>query len=386
VCTAETFSISSKNPPFLSYDDDNGVVDWSRGYAGGKMFVSDFVFVSVSGVRTITHRHEIHIDNWHSSFPCHSSTHAMCCGKFSCVFPSDAVFISMFRVMKSREETEFFDVIGNGCTQSPLSKNRTMPEQYRNGSDARSAFYDISLCDIMESNVEVMYDISNQKVYIRVVSRSDYVLLAVAIMTLYVVVTISDDIGNLGARTAPSRDLVQVLMCVALVAISELSLKTVVSKDGVRGDIFLTKQDLYFYQLTQLYIVVVCVADALTLWREPKERRGDLISAYLGVLSVVSGSFYGTFDTLTQVVIIFLVLASLFLRFGIHNHQTVTHEVQTLVDTMYIAAYVSIVLQHTDNLATLDLIPFLCYGALCLAIALSEYLIVASTNGVPVVV
>jgi hypothetical protein len=233
------------------------------------------------------------------------------------------------------------------------------------------------------SNVQVVFDTEDEVLYLRRLHRNEILLIVISVTVLFISVKITEEINNLGAVAVGPYNTASLVVGVVLFVISETVLSTETPSPISNLSVFVSERDRVMFRFTQIYTIVVVVLDVLTARVGVDSKRGDLISAYLGLLSLVAGSFYHSFQTITQVVLMVLLLVSLFMRYLIHLKKSTVHELQALIDGVYVYVYFELFLVKSDFIVDTDNVPIFCCGTLCLAISLSEYLLIKSQQNNP---
>jgi len=181
-------SISDKSYPFINEVSSGLTLAWSYGNYAQLTRSSVALRVNERGVNFIhvgNIRDVMGSKHW-DVHDCYDSTTSLCALKDgSRVFPFDRVNIAANRLLVSPEMS---DIALEGCQHTRSSKRRISDQIYT---------YDISLCDVVDSRLDVLYLNMDNKVLFRRNTTSIWIYVLVSIVSVYLVSHIAQNVSTL---------------------------------------------------------------------------------------------------------------------------------------------------------------------------------------------
>jgi hypothetical protein len=293
--------------PFLrSVDTPTQIMRWDSGKAIQLLSSCKLVRITRRGVRCISSRDHL-ITQWQTTFssflnyktpdvPTNNSYPWSICMPRSdalCVmedgrrfFPTDKVLVADSSVKKCL----------NGQGRTLVGQLR---EELANTHTTRNATLDdISLCDVLDTNLDVIYDPVNNHVFTRQLSNSMWLYSSISILILAVVVLTAEAISQ-RTRSRIQHNIVAWLL------LAGLSLVMLTNADG-RMHPFVTIEDRAFVAMSFVYILVSTLywAFSITESRIHKDAVGIMVSdtqrdgvnAMVGSIHFATCVLYGTPD------------------------------------------------------------------------------------------
>lgn len=181
-------SISDKSYPFINEVSSGLTLAWSYGNYAQLTRSSVALRVNERGVNFIhtgNIRGVMNSKHW-GVHDCYDSTTSLCVLKDgSRVFPFDHVNIAADRSLVS---SEMSGIALEGCQNTRNSKRRISDQIYT---------YDISLCDVVDSRLDVLYLNMDNKVLFRRNTTSIWIYVLVSIVSVYLVSHIAQNVSTL---------------------------------------------------------------------------------------------------------------------------------------------------------------------------------------------
>jgi hypothetical protein len=252
---SESTSISivdSENAyPFLrNVDTPQSPIQWDSGYAIQLLSSCKFIRITRRGVRCIAASDNV-IPGWVHEFTQKDEMHGDSCMPINnalCVmndgkrfFPTDLVFVTDGSVSKCR----------NGQNRRLVESDAVPPG---NGSIRFTPKYtpdDISLCDVLDTNLDVIYDPVNNHIFTKQLSNSTWLYTTMSFLILVVVVLSAEAVSQ-RSRTKLKHNIV------AWILLSVTSLLMLARMDG-RMHPFVTTNDRTFIAASFIYIMISTV-------------------------------------------------------------------------------------------------------------------------------
>ncbi|KAJ1468659.1 hypothetical protein T484DRAFT_3629593 [Baffinella frigidus] len=249
--------------PFLrSVDNPNHIMQWDSGVAVQILSSCKLIRITRRGVRCIAASDSL-IVGWEQSFSSQSSLHyphsAQCQPRRDalCIlsdgrrfFPTNTVFVSETSVGRCLN--------GQGRMLSADLPTRTVmsstgyrshyPNSDPNSTTMRPIRDDVSLCDVLDLNMDIIYDPVHNRIFTKQLNDSGWLYMGISILVLTVVVLTAETVSQ-RSRSNLSHNIV------AWVLLTGLSLLMLTRVDG-RMHPFVTVQDRAFVAISAVYITV----------------------------------------------------------------------------------------------------------------------------------
>ena len=234
--------------PFLrNVEDSTNVMRWDSGTAIQLLSSCKLIRITRRGVRCIAAGMEL-VAGWDNMFThmgpssglCQPHRHALCVmGTGTRLFPTDTVFVADRSVAKcvngqGRQLVPDQDTPGK-ATITTHKVNHTRRD-------------DISLCDIIDTNLDIVYDPVNNQIFTRQLNNSATLYVSISILILVVVVLKAEAISN-NTRSNLTHNIVAWILLVGL------SLLMLTHVDG-RMHPIITVHDYVFLCIVLVYIIV----------------------------------------------------------------------------------------------------------------------------------
>jgi hypothetical protein len=244
--------------PFLrSVDNPGEPIRWDSGTLIQMLSSCKLVRVTRRGVRCIAARHTL-MRNWEAQFElagptagggggsadsCLPHSHALCATRTGDrFFPSDQVFVGEVAVAQC----------DNGQGRVLLADRHDhddarWPAALHAGAGTAPAHSDVSLCDILDRNLDVVYDPVNNRLFTADLKDTAWLYFVISILILVVVV--------MTAETVSQRDRSSITHnIVAWVLLAVCSLLMLVRVDG-RMHPFVSEEDQTFTMISSVYVL-----------------------------------------------------------------------------------------------------------------------------------
>lgn len=194
-------SVQTNTHPFLQLDGSDAPAKWNEGRLYRIGLLSRFVRVNPRGVQYRVAQGDVFVHpskSWWRSAACALVAEGMCeqrgrGGAGMLVFPSSKVDIpDNLQLLTGYEEIEYLREI--------VSSNRTCMEPHANRElvlrDPRNR-YELSLCDLMENELDVVLDLKTERMFWRFGGNSMAFYIFVASVAIFLVSALADNVKNI---------------------------------------------------------------------------------------------------------------------------------------------------------------------------------------------
>lgn len=174
--------------PYLIFGSDTQPLSWNHGSMFYKRLQSTFFRITANGMQWNTYENfVINHDNW-IGVKCKPTAHAMCAetGDNGIVyFDNEIVYMPDDWTQLNLQESEFIKMFQNGSSCTSTETRRMLSVSAKG--------YQISLCDIIQSNIDIILDPRDDMLYWRIESTNIYEYIAIATIAIYIISILSSN-------------------------------------------------------------------------------------------------------------------------------------------------------------------------------------------------
>ena len=264
--------------PFLrSSDTPTQVLRWDAGMAIQLLSSCKLIRITRRGVRCIPPHNHL-IEGWQDFFSTHLSHEdppAIIANNpypwSICTPRNDALCV--MRSGKRFFPTDIVRVADSSVNRCINGQGRTLVGQAlmnntKTRSEGEKILDDISLCDILDTNLDIIYDPVNNHIFTRQLGNAIWLYACISIMILAVVVLTAEAVSQ-QTRSKLNHNII------AWVVLSLLSLLMLTNIDN-RMHIFVTTEDRNFAIMTFLYISIITIYWILCVRAKKKRQEAVL--------------------------------------------------------------------------------------------------------------
>jgi hypothetical protein len=286
------FSIIQESFPFLVLSDERRVLPWEYGRMFAMRLTSHYVRVTARGVQFSTSTplsamRRVEDLGWQSSSSCMPAPDAMCREGLGLVFFPDSVVDVPY---------DFAQIPANSVLDQFPNGSSCHRAQSRRELNPRDVQYEVSLCDLLDSNMDIILDCNSNQLHWRQDQTSVVEYFFISLMCVYLMSCISANVVKMsdpdGVRVTRSDAMVLLANLVYLMAsFCWFDLRFIV-----------TDHDLVLFWVLWVYVLVEALmitasgrdsAAAATLRERPLIGG---ISVYTAVLLLLTLRVHYTFD------------------------------------------------------------------------------------------